>query len=125
MIIPIAILAILGLWALIDYESFWFTLEFWLPPDQRRPFTYIMRDLYHQAAGFVVSFLGFLFTGVGIWLAGAFPEWKWHILIGGFVFFFTGALVAHLFWGAPWVPGQMPEPKVYKPTTRVLGWQQK
>lgn len=121
-VIIILIVAALGIWALADYESFWFFWEFWLPKDQRRPFTYIMRDLYYQAAGFVVPFLGFGFTSIGALLAIKFPQYVWWIIGGGAVFFFTGALDGHLFWGKDYVPGQMPEPKIYLPSSRVTCW---
>lgn len=110
------------IWALADYESFWYHLEFWLPPCQRRPFTFIMRDLYHQAAGFVVPFLGFGFTAVGALLATRYPEHVWLIIGGGAAFFFPGELVAHLFWGKDYVPGQMPPEKIYMPSARVRRW---
>jgi len=125
LLVLVPVVFVIAVWALVDYESFWFTLEFWLPPDKRRPFTYIMRDLYHQAAGFVVPTLGFGFTAVGIWLASAFPEWKWVIFGLVAAGWFPGALVAHLFWGKDYVPGEMPPPKTYQPTARVILWQKK
>jgi len=120
-----ALAAALGIWALVDYESFWFHTEFFLPPEKRRPYTYLARDLYHQAAGFVVPMLGFGFTAVGIVLATAFPAWKWIILGLLFTGYLFGALTAHLFWGKDYIPGQMPTPKEYQPTQRVRAWRER
>ncbi len=107
-----------ALWALLDYESFWFKTQFWLKPDQRRPYTFIMRDIYHQAAPFVISGLGFFFYALGAFWWHLTPEQFLILALG----YFSGALVAHLFWGKDWVPGEMPVSKKYSPSSRVLRW---
>ncbi len=99
------------------YEWIWFHFEFWLPPAERRPFTVIFRDLYHQAPGLVVPLLGFGFYGLSYWLE--LPAW---VFAWAFASFMIGELCGHLFWGKDYVPGQMPPPKVYIPSVQVRAW---
>ena len=100
------------------YEWLWYHLEFWMPPEDRRPFTFIMRDIYHQAPAVIVLGLGFFFYALGrFWLPLTPREFLFVVFSS-----LAGTLNGHLFWGKDYVPGEMPEIKVYRPSARVRAW---
>ena len=76
------------------YRWFWSHTEFWLAPGERRPYTFIIRDFYHQSP---------LLSAAAVFLVGkALAIVSWHDV---FVFL-AGMLFAHLFWGTPYVPNE-------------------
>ena len=86
------------------YCWIWFKCEFWLKPEERRPFTYIMRDIYHQTpilAIIAISAIAYTF--------GYFNFLSWKYFLGIFV----GGLLTHLFW-ARYKKGQQEKP-TYNP----------
>jgi hypothetical protein len=85
------------------YSVLWFYTEFFLPPDYRRPYTFIMRDfmmLHPIAAGFIVAgeITGLVF--LARWnLAAGLPVWAFYFLVMG-----------HLIWGRNMILGEQEEP---------------
>ena len=88
------------------YELFWFYTEFWLEPDARRPYTYIMRDLYHQYPLPTVTIIGAIMYCLGRWWALA--SVKTFVII--LVTLFVGELMGHLFWTEKYVAGEQEDP---------------
>jgi hypothetical protein len=87
------------------YAFFWFHTEVWLKPLDRRPYTFIMRDLFfpHMAWFWICS---------TIWFAGLFTWLNWQPYPAAIIIFLTALLWAHLKWGAPWVPGEQEDPQI-------------
>jgi hypothetical protein len=94
------------------YAWLWWHTEFWLDGEARRPFTYIMRDVYHSFPLLVIIALGGLFYALGRWW---FPVGV-IVFSLGFIALLVGTLLGHLFWAGKWVPGQQEEP-TYNPDT--------
>lgn len=82
------------------YSWFWHWSEFWLPYDKRRPYTYIMRDLFfpHMAWFLAGSFA--VLAGVLAWL-------HWQPYPAAVVGILLALLWAHLRWGSKWIPGEL------------------
>lgn len=99
------------------YEWLWWTIEGWfgVPPEKRRPFTFIMRDIYHQAPAVIVLALGLGFYALGAYWLFLSPREFIIVCITALVCTLNG----HLFWGKDWQPGQMPEAFIYEPSAGV------
>ncbi len=82
------------------YAWFWFHTQFWLPPEERRPYTFIIRDFYRDHP-ILWSFLMFL--------AGYFSFN--HLRPWDFAKVSVGLLLGHLFWGARYKPGEQESPE--------------
>jgi len=85
------------------YSVLWFYSEFFLPPDYRRPYTFIMRDfmiLHPILAGIVVAgeITGLVFL-VRWNLATGLPVWAFYWLV-----------IGHLIWGRNMILGEQEEP---------------
>ena len=67
-----------------------------------RPWTFIWRDIYHQAE-YIIQLLWFM-TGVGvyIWLG-------WFGVLLWFLFYTYGYINGHFHWGTKWIKGEMPD----------------
>jgi hypothetical protein len=83
------------------YCFIWYYTEFWLPPAERRPFTFIMRDIYHQSPCIAVCILAALAYTLGRFVV---VDWLYIVL------FFAGLLLGHLFWGKKYKPGEQENP---------------
>jgi len=64
-----------------------------------RPWTYILRDIYHEAEWLVQT----LFFAIGA--AGAY-HFPWYVLAAAWSLYTAGYVSGHLFWGTRWRPGQ-------------------
>jgi len=64
-----------------------------------RPWTYILRDAYHQTE--LVILLGF--TTLGYYLGQHLPWHDYTLIISSAA---VGYVLGHLFWGTRWIPGQ-------------------
>jgi len=85
------------------YSVLWFYTEFLLPPEYRRPYTFIMRDfmILHQIwAGFIIA--GEL-TGL-VFLV------RWNLPFGLIVWAFYWLVMGHLIWGRNMILGEQEEP---------------
>lgn len=64
-----------------------------------RPWTYIIRDAWHEA-----EFLWIVaMVSLGIWLGDIAPV---KLILIGWLIFATGYLAGHLFWGTEYIPHQ-------------------
>ena len=63
-----------------------------------RPWTYIMRDIWHKYEGLCIITLVALDTLLGHWL---WPLAFWLLFI-----FALGYIAGHLFWGTKYIPNQ-------------------
>ncbi len=103
------VLLVFGL-AAWQYNRIWFYTEFWIGDKvNRRPFTFILRDLYHQGPVFVI---------VGLMLAGHSPLGGLIFTREGLVVLGIGLLTAHLFWGKEYIPGEQEQP-AYNPEAEI------
>lgn len=100
------------------YYWFWFHVEFWKKPLDRRPFTYMMRDFanYHPHwTGVICGTMGAIFLGTVLladyfWCGGSF--WK-HLVLWLCSFLLlvaAGCIAGHVLWGKDWIPGEQEEP---------------
>ena len=83
------------------YAWLWYHVEFWLKPADRRPFTFILRDFYHQSplmSVFLTLSAGYL---LGRHYFIDFVTW------GGLL---IGVVLGHLFWGKRYKPGEQENP---------------
>jgi len=88
------------------YKLIWFYSEFWLPPDKRRPFTYIMRDIYHKVPLLVIT-LG----AIALYLLGRYTTLvSVSTLLSIVIALFVGILLGHLFWAGRYVEGEQEKP---------------
>ena len=87
------------------YTLLWYHVEFWLPPKERRPFTFIIRDFYHDHP--------ILWTFLCCWLVYLFNHFIDTDLFS-WLLVSIGILMGHLFWGRPWVVGEQEYPEYTK-----------
>lgn len=87
-------------WYFFTYSFFWYHTEIWLKPEDRRPYTYIMRDLFfpHMAWFYAVS--GSIFAGLFAIIFAV--HWNYASIF----IFFLALLWAHLRWGSKWIPDE-------------------
>jgi len=64
-----------------------------------RPWTYILRDVWHGCEFVWVVLL----VSAGVWLG---HHYEWRSVLTGWLIFSLGYLFGHLFWGTPYEPGQ-------------------
>ena len=88
------------------YAKFWFKVQFWLNPYQRRPFTYMFRDWYHSAPLPTIVGLAITFYMIGRYTTLASIWW----LLGIVLALTTGIILGHLFWGRKHIPNQQEYP---------------
>ena len=77
---------------IFDYRWWWSRLG-------GRPWTYIMRDVYHKGEFFIIL----VFFMIGYFVH---PYLSLQGFWVGVVVLAVGYLLGHLFWGKNWVPGQ-------------------
>ena len=88
------------------YKLIWFYSEFWLPFEKRRPFTYIMRDIYHKVPLLVIT-LG----AISLYLLGRYTTLvPISVLLSIVIALFVGILLGHLFWTGRYVEGEQENP---------------
>lgn len=64
-----------------------------------RPWTFIIRDLWHKFE--FVWIVGLV--SLGVWLGHLFD---WRTILIGWLVFSAGYIGGHLFWARPYIPGQ-------------------
>lgn len=85
------------------YAWLWFNTEFWLPPLDRRPYTFIMRDWIYPHIR--------LFLAMAIaWYSGIFVLAGRHTYIALCLAILSSLLAAHLVWGSVWKKGEQEWP---------------
>lgn len=96
------------------YAWVWYHSEVWLSPEGRRPFTFILRDIYHQTPLLTVILISALAYCIGRWwLPVSLP-----IFLLTFLSVLIGSLLGHLFWGQVWKPGEQEHP-TYNPHKKM------
>jgi len=75
------------------YEKFWYATQVWLKPSDRRPYTFIIRDIYH--ANPIAWTVLCLWVGYTVNRFSSFTLRDWLIAS-------LALLLGHLFWGTPW-----------------------
>lgn len=84
------------------YKWFWQHTEFWLDPGEQRPYTFILRDCYHNYPLPTVLLLGTIFYCLGRWwLPVALSEF-----LIGVISLLLGTILGHLWWGMPYIPNE-------------------
>lgn len=76
-----------------------FDYKWWWEKIGGRPWTYILRDAWHNAEFFWLVGL----VSLGIWLGHTFT---FDVVIKGWLIFSVGYLFGHLFWGTSYIRGQ-------------------
>jgi hypothetical protein len=76
------------------YAWLWFHTEFWLEPDQRKPYTYLIREVYHGAPALTVLILGTISYCLGRWWLVLSPR----TFLIAFAAILAGIILGHLFW---------------------------
>lgn len=88
-----------------SYQWWWYHTEIWIVPEHRRPYTYILRDLFFPHMGVFWTLSGIWFA---TWLGLTFWDPNDILRITGVLLVMASALVwAHLRWGSVWIPGEM------------------
>lgn len=85
------------------YCRIWFHTEFWLTPIDKRPFTFILRDLIYSHL-LIFAVLTFLFY------AGMIILSIWHGTASTIMTSLFSFLLAHLIWGSKYIEHQQEEP---------------
>ena len=76
------------------------------PPEKRRPFTYMMRDIYHKVPLLVIT-LG----AIALYLIGRYTTLvTTSVLLSIVIALFVGILLGHLFWAGRYVEGEQENP---------------
>lgn len=68
-------------------------------PITGRPFTYVLRDLYHKLEWFWIVGL----VSCGVWMGHHFD---WVEVLKCLGIFTVGYIAGHLFWGRDYIPNQ-------------------
>ena len=76
-----------------------FSYKWWWSKIGGRPWTYIWRDIYHQAEWLI--FLIWFMIGVAVYYF-----WGWWGVLGFWVSFTFGYINGHFHWGTKWIEGQ-------------------
>lgn len=64
-----------------------------------RPWTYIIRDIWHQLEFFWIVGL----VSLGVYLG---HHYDWRQILFGWLIFTAGYLAGHFFWGTDYIPNQ-------------------
>ncbi len=85
------------------YMKFCYYTQFWLKPIDRRPYTFIFRDIYHKSPLVVIT-LG----GIALYLFGRYTaQISLSVVLSMIVTVLIGELLGHLFWGKKYIEGQV------------------
>lgn len=89
------------------YKWFWFNTQVWIKkPEDRRPYTYLIRDFYHRQPLLFILLSGIFFYCLG--------RWWWQVSLAVFlmivVALLIGVILGHLFWGKKHIEGQQEYP---------------
>lgn len=84
------------------YAWFWLHTQFWIKDKKaRRPYTFLIRDFYHEHPILFIFLEAWL-----IYLINHLLHTDWKIWVGITI----GVLLGHLFWGKQWQQGEQEEP---------------
>ena len=68
-----------------------------------RPWSYILRDIWHKYEGLCIIVL----VAIGAMLG----QWLWQLVFWLLLVFALGYIAGHLFWGKKYIPNQQGEDK--------------
>ena len=88
------------------YEIFWFYTQFWIPAEKRRPYTYMLRDWYHNTPLPTIVGLAITFYMIGRYTT----QISILGLVGLILALVAGIILGHLFWGRKHIEGQQEHP---------------
>ncbi len=81
------------------YEKFWYATQVWLKPKERRPYTFIFRDIYFKYPLVVIT-LGL----IGFYMLGRYTAQISIVVLLSIVgALLIGMLMGHLWWGKKYV----------------------
>ena len=63
-----------------------------------RPWSYILRDIWHKYEGLCIIAL--------VAIGAVLGHWLWHLVLWLLLFFALGYIAGHLFWGKEYIPNQ-------------------
>ena len=91
-------------WLGQTYQWLWFRSEFWLTPINRRPYTFIMRDLLLGERNKILAWVccGMWFAGFG-YLSSVHPMVMVVPILSAFI-------LGHVVWGTKYIEGQQEFP---------------
>jgi len=78
------------------YKTLWQTIG-------GRPWTYIMRDMWHKYEGLCIIIL--------VAMGALLGHWLWPLVFRLLFVFALGYIAGHLFWGTKYIPNQTGEDK--------------
>jgi len=88
------------------YEIFWFYTQFYLKPADRRPYTYLFRDLYHKFPLVVIT-LG----AIVMYLIGRYTAFSSILVVLSLIVaVLIGEVLGHIWWGKKYIPNQQEYP---------------
>ncbi len=64
-----------------------------------RPWTFIIRDLWHKSEFIWIVGL----VSLGVWLG---HNYEWRVILTGWLIFSVGFTFGHFFWGRKYIEGQ-------------------
>lgn len=89
------------------YRWFWYNTQFWIKqPEDRRPYTYLFRDLYHSTPLPTIVGLAIVFFMIGRYTTLASIWW----LLGLILALVAGIVLGHIWWGKTHQEGQQEHP---------------
>lgn len=85
------------------YVFVWYHSLFWMKPEDRRPFTLIMKDwIFPHKIAFTVICI--------VWFCGLLAWAWWHVYPPMVLGIASGFLISHLVFGEKWIPGEQEDP---------------
>ena len=90
------------------YQWFWFHTEFWFTRENRRPYTFIMRDFLLAKNTRLQSWIVCI-----LWFAGSI-YWSTIQHLAMILPILSAFILAHVIWGTPWIEHQQEFPE-YNP----------
>ncbi len=88
------------------YAKFWFATQFWLKPLDRRPYTYIFRDWYHNNPLPIIMGLAVVSYLVGRYTT----QISLSVVLSVVVSLGIGIVLGHVYWGRKHIEGQQEDP---------------
>ena len=88
------------------YAKFWFRVQFWLSPYERRPFTFMFRDWYHQAPLPTITGLAITFYMTGRYTT----QISTVVLLSIVLALSVGIILGYTYWGKTHFRGQQEYP---------------
>ncbi len=93
------------------YWFLWFHTQMWIrDKSKRRPYTFILRDFYHENPLLTILSIRSISYAAGRWWVPLSTK-DFGL---GLISLLAGIVLGHLFWGRPWKEGEQEYPE-YNP----------